>query len=314
MKTIWDKFMKFSGVIAVVVTILALAAGWFFGGPIEAPVARGTYTCKVYTEQGCAKMVIASGGELEMQSGATLDVQSGVTAGIDVLSVGGGYGSTGCSISAAGVLQCNGAATTDGALTAASGEFGGGYGATGCSISAAGVLQCNGAATTDGALTAASATLGGGYGATGCTISSAGVLQCDGASTLGGAVTINDNATVTGTLGVDGIVTANADLIVDDVLNIDDTTYALTGTQTLNPTASFYKLTHGSILTLTLGTVGVNAGDMLILYNSTANNANIADTNVRTTTGSALNLGQYDVVAFVFDGTAWIELWLATNS
>ncbi len=35
------------------------------------------------------------------------------------VTVGGGYGSTGCTLSAAGVLQCNGAATVDGALTAA---------------------------------------------------------------------------------------------------------------------------------------------------------------------------------------------------
>lgn len=33
------------------------------------------------------------------------------------LSIGGGYGDTGCTVSAAGVLQCNGAATTGGALT-----------------------------------------------------------------------------------------------------------------------------------------------------------------------------------------------------
>jgi hypothetical protein len=33
----------------------------------------------VYTEQGCAKFVVASGGEIEIQSGGTFDLQSGAT-------------------------------------------------------------------------------------------------------------------------------------------------------------------------------------------------------------------------------------------
>lgn len=48
-------------------------------------------------------------------SGTTADLTGQVTAGS--LLVGGGYGSTGCTLSAAGVLQCNGAATVDGATT-----------------------------------------------------------------------------------------------------------------------------------------------------------------------------------------------------
>jgi hypothetical protein len=83
-------------------------------------------------------------------SGATADLSGAVTAGS--LAVGGGYGSTGCTLSTAGVLQCNGAATTDGALTAASTVIGGGFGSTGCTLSTAGVLQCDGAATIGGAL------------------------------------------------------------------------------------------------------------------------------------------------------------------
>ncbi len=84
-------------------------------------------------------------------AGTDATLSGDVTAG--TLAVGGGYGDTGCTLSAAGVLQCNGATTTDGALTAGSAVIGGGYGSTGCTLSAAGVLQCNGAATIDGALT-----------------------------------------------------------------------------------------------------------------------------------------------------------------
>lgn len=46
----------------------------------------------------------------------TIDVDGAATLNSS-LAVGGGYGSTGCTLSAAGVLQCNGAATIDGAAT-----------------------------------------------------------------------------------------------------------------------------------------------------------------------------------------------------
>jgi hypothetical protein len=46
------------------------------------------------------------------------------TATLGDAAIGGGYGSTGCTISTAGVLQCNGAATVDGAITATGGVVG----------------------------------------------------------------------------------------------------------------------------------------------------------------------------------------------
>ncbi len=129
-----------------------------------------------------------------------------------------------------------------------------------------------------------------------------------------GTWTVADDASVTGALGIDGVVTANSDLIVDDVFNIDDTAYTLSGTQTLTPTASYYAINAGGILTLTLGTSGVAAGDILIISNASANNVNIPHTNMFSSTGAALDLGQYDVAAFLFDGTRWLELWLIANS
>ena len=123
------------------------------------------------------------------------------TATLNDVAIGGGYGSTGVTISAAGVLQANGAGTFDGALDCASlactaaATFGGGYGSTGATISTAGVGQFNDALTTDGVLTADSivctegATFGGGFGVTGATISTAGVGQFDGDLSSAGAVT-----------------------------------------------------------------------------------------------------------------------------
>jgi len=94
----------------------------------------------------------------------TTSVRGAAIVATNTLSIGGGFGDTGCSFSAAGVLECNGAATIGGAATItgqldaiAAVTVGGGYGATGCTLSAAGVLQCNGAATFDGATTSTGA-------------------------------------------------------------------------------------------------------------------------------------------------------------
>lgn len=63
-------------IILAVVLLVALGACV----PKEQPVPRSAdYNCSVYTEQGCAKFVVASGGEIEVQSGGTVDVQAGAT-------------------------------------------------------------------------------------------------------------------------------------------------------------------------------------------------------------------------------------------
>ena len=95
-----------------------------------------------------------------------------------------------------GDLGVSAEATVGSLICTAAGSFGGGYGSTGTTISTAGVGQFNGALTTDGALTADNivctnaATFGGGTGSTGATISTAGVGTFDGAiSSTAAAVT-----------------------------------------------------------------------------------------------------------------------------
>ena len=104
---------------------------------------------------------------------ATFAAGIGVTSGA---TFGGGYGSTGATISDSGALQLNASLTVDTSAT-----FGGGYGSTGATISAAGALQLNSGLTVDDA-----ATFGGGYGSTGVTISNAGAIQANGAFQLDG--------------------------------------------------------------------------------------------------------------------------------
>jgi len=117
-------------------------------------------------------------------------------------------------------------ATTVASLTNTAGAtFGGGYGSTGATISTAGVGQFNGALTTDGALTGDSlvitegATFGGGYGSTGVTISTAGVVQANGAITSGGAITAGGNVTAVGSF-----IIGSADLNEADLEKLDGIT------------------------------------------------------------------------------------------
>lgn len=73
---------KFNGLalVALFVAVMALTmAIGFQVMPADEPVEMTSTGCDVYMEQGCAKMVVASGGEIEVQSGGTLDIQSGAT-------------------------------------------------------------------------------------------------------------------------------------------------------------------------------------------------------------------------------------------
>lgn len=106
------KLWKFAVVAALVAAFGALAAAGL-GLPAEEAVPRD-YQCDVYTEQGCAKMVVASGGELEVQSGGelevlsggTVDFQSGATVGLPEVSVttGGISVTGGVTVTSGGIV------------------------------------------------------------------------------------------------------------------------------------------------------------------------------------------------------------------
>lgn len=51
----------------------------------DMPPFMGSTSCLVYREQGCAKQVVASGGELEIQSGGTLDIQAAASLNLGSL-------------------------------------------------------------------------------------------------------------------------------------------------------------------------------------------------------------------------------------
>ena len=90
---------------------------------------------------------IIAGGNSIVDGGSNSSITfdgSGNTAVVNSMTVAGGYGSTGVTVSSAGNLQMNGDLTVDGGVS-----IGGGYsdGGSGLSVSSAGALQFNGAMT-----------------------------------------------------------------------------------------------------------------------------------------------------------------------
>jgi len=104
-----------------------------------------------------------------------------------------------------------------------------------------------------------------------------------------------------------------AQLTVTGPAILDDKEVTLSANATITPTASIYHVSSTKAVTLTLAACSSN-GQLLYLFGDDNNTVTIADSNVRTTTGSALSLGQYDLAVFVCFDTEWIELALATDS
>jgi len=151
-------------VLIALALILALV-GSYFGITLPAPDVP-TPTSRAanvpcYFEPGGTGLTCGSGGTVTIGSGATLAVSSGATETHTAASaldggatVGGGFGSTGCTISTVGALSCDGAATIGGAatitgtLTLAGAEMSGPVRFGSASTVVSGTLIAHGLATT----------------------------------------------------------------------------------------------------------------------------------------------------------------------
>jgi len=159
-----------------------------------------------------------------------------------------------------------GASTLASLVCTAAGTFGGGYGSTGATISTAGVGQFNGALTTDGALTAASmvctaaATFGGGTGSSGATITTAGAGTFDGILKTEDAT--DATSTTDGSLQTDGGLSVAKDAILgNDVKLLSDSAVLALGD------GSDATLTHDGTtgVTLAANPITVDSGAALTL-------------------------------------------------
>lgn len=152
-----------------------------------------------------------------------------------------------------------------------------------------------------------------------------------GTLTLSDDLTVGGNLAVTGTQAFTGATTLSGALssgaftgsstgsFADEVTLSGETTFAsttlgMTTDYTLTVAATFYVITSTANVTLTLGTTGAATGQVVILYGNDANTITIADTNVRTSTGSAVTMGQYDVSMWIYNGTSWVEMLLIADS
>lgn len=119
---------------------------------------------------------------------------------------------------------------------------------------------------------------------------------------------IGGDATVTGALEVTGNTTLSGILYPSSA----DLTISVAG-QAVTPTTTAIHLDSAGAISMTLAAC-VPDGQMLWLYGDDANTITINDTNIRSTDGNAVTIGQYDVVGFMCMDTEWNHVAKSANS
>lgn len=107
--------------------------------------------------------------------------------------------------------------------------------------------------------------------------------------------------------GATGAIDSESSLALAGLLVPECATSAITGTQTLTPTASCYLLSGTQALTLTLGSVDTGA---LVTFVRTGNAALNLDSSIKT---SDSDLDQYDAFSVVYDGSEWVQVGVSVN-
>lgn len=138
--------------------------------------------------------------------------------------------------------------------------------------------------------------------------------------TLEDDLVVGDDASVTGDLAVTGTSSVTGVQTFTDAASFaGETIYTRswitpTAGQTLSPSATFYTVGSTGAVSMTLGTSGVTLGQVVYLYGVDNNTVTINDTNLRSSTGNALSLGQYDIAGFIYNGVEWVEMFLLADS
>jgi len=141
-------------------------------------------------------------------------------------------------------------------------------------------------------------------------------------------LTINDNVVVTGTTDLQGNVTdssddlvtindaatVNEDFTVGETVRWTPIVRTITGVQTVHPTSTLYVWEPTSDVTVTIGTTGVEEGDILYFVNIHATSCiTVVDTGAMIG-GGDIGLHQDDAAMWVYAGAAWVHLIHADNS
>jgi len=115
-------------------------------------------------------------------------------------------------------------------------------------------------------------------------------------------------------VGSGGEIEVGSDLTMVDALFLpgfaDET---ITDGETLTPSVTVYALDSGGAVTMTLAATGTE-GQLLYLIADDTGPIVINDTNIRTSDGSVISLGAYDVVGFIYQDSEWVQLFKSANS
>ena len=146
-----------------------------------------------------------------------------------------------------------------------------------------------------------------------------GTLTVDGASTLTGALTMTgaidaaSTINAAGTVAAEGAMTVAGTTTLSGLLVLSAADVTIEDSSTLTPTKTVYNMDSAGAVGTTLAASGVE-GQLLILVGDDDNAITIADTNIRSSNGGTIAVGQFDVVVFVYIDSEWVELLLIANS
>lgn len=104
-------------------------------------------------------------------------------------------------------------------------------------------------------------------------------------------------------------------LVLSGALTVGRADITPTAGQTITPEGSYsmYTINSSGAVSITLA-APTQAGNILILYGDDNNTVTVNDTNIRSTDGNAVTLGQYDVVLWVSTATEWIHVAKSADS
>lgn len=122
-----------------------------------------------------------------------------------------------------------------------------------------------------------------------------------------GNYALTGDHSVSGTQGVTGNQTLSALAIHSS------TTVTVTDGLTITPTTSLQIWDAGGAVTVTLAACS-NTGQVLYTYGNDAQTITVADTNILTTDGNAVTLGQYDIIEWLCVSTKWVHIAKSANS
>ena len=127
----------------------------------------------------------------------------------------------------------------------------------------------------------------------------------EGDAAIGGTITLQNGETIAN--ATDGFISLGGGQLWNYV------EYTPTAEELITPTVySAYNLSSSAAISITLAVC--TEGGPLILSGDDANNVQVNDTNIRTTDGAAVIMGQYDVTVWFCVDSEWLQIVKSADS